>query len=334
MLTIRAGEERPGVDFTLQVVPTARVDGTVVAPASARGAAGVQVSLMAAGQMQFPGTPFDGYRAAGADTDGAFAFSDVSPGQYTLLARASLPGLDGTPQIMWAASDLSIDGDSISGVPLVMASGMTISGRVRFVGTAKHPADLSSTKITLQPVQADDAVTIVPAGAAVDARGRFTLSGVTPGRYRLVATLSGRTAWALRSSIAGGVETLDAPLVLQPNQNITDAVITFVDRPAQLTGRLVTGSGAASTDYTIILFPADPSLWTPQSRRIQSARPSVDGSYRFDNLLPGTYLLGAVDDVEAGEWYDPAFLQRLVGSSMTLSIGESERRVQNVRVGR
>jgi hypothetical protein len=45
-------------------------------------------------------------------------------------------------------------------------------------------------------------------------------------------------------------------------------------------------------------------------------------------------LLGAGDDVEAGEWYDPAFLQRLVGSSMTLSIGESERRVQNVRVGR
>src|SRR5262249_51645428 len=154
-------------------------------------------------------------------------------------------------QIMWASSDLSIDGDSISGVPLVMASGMTVAGRVRFVGTTKRPADLSSTKIALQPVQSGNAVTIVPAGAGVDAEGHFTLSGVTPGRYRLVATLPGRTRWTLRSAIAGGVETLDVPLVLQPNQNITDAVITFVDHPAQLTGHLVTGAGAPSNDYTL-----------------------------------------------------------------------------------
>jgi hypothetical protein len=343
VLTIRPAEERTGVDFTLQVVPTARVEGTITLPTSASVPTGVQVTLMATGQMLFPGIPYDGYRTTGTGADGSFAFSDVSPGRYTLVARASLPSAIASgratstenTEMLWASTDLSIDGDSISGLSLMLTPGITMTGRVRFESSSvKPPADLRAAKIALQPVQAGDSVSVTPSGASVEADGRFTMTGITPGRYRLTATFPGSSRWVVRSAIVDGIDTLDVPIVIQPNQNVANAAITFIDRPSQLTGRLENAAGGAAPEYSIVLFPDDQTLWTPQSRRIQSVRPAVDGGFTFANIPAGTYQLVAVDDIEPGEWYDPAILRQLIASSMKVSITEGEKRVQNVRIGR
>ena len=37
-------------------------------------------------------------------------------------------------------------------------------------------------------------------------------------------------------------------------------------------------------------------------------------------------------DVEPGEWYDPAFLQQLQSVSIPVTVGEGERKVQDIRV--
>ena len=91
--------------------------------------------------------------------------------------------------------------------------------------------------------------------------------------------------------------------------------------------------GRPSPDYTVVLFPAEPSLWVPQSRRIQGVRPAADGAYVIRNLPAGNYLVAAVDDVEPGEWFDPAFLQRLVPAAVRITIADSEQKVQDVRIG-
>ncbi len=332
-ITVRGGEERDGIDFTLQVVPTARVDGTISLPGNVMNPAGLQVSLMATGQVLLPGISFDAYRTTVADADGHFVFGDVAPGQYTVLARASVPNPTGGSQAVWASADVSIDGDPIEGLPLALGPGMTLSGGVRFESAASKPhVDVQGVRVSLQPVQSGDAATIVPAPASVDAAGRFTISGIAPGRYRLTAT--GPNRWSLRSAIVNGVDTLDVPLVVQPNQNVAGALITFVDRPAQLSGRLVDVAGSPTSGYSIVLFPEDQALWIPRARRIQCVRPAADGAFSFNGLPPGTYQLGAVEDVEPGEWYDPAFLRQFVAASMKVTIAEGEQRIQNVRLGR
>jgi hypothetical protein len=63
-------------------------------------------------------------------------------------------------------------------------------------------------------------------------------------------------------------------------------------------------------------------------------RPSAEGAFRFGNLPPGDYRLAAVDDIEPGQWDDPAILQQLLSMSIPLSIADGERKLQNVRVGR
>jgi uncharacterized protein (DUF2141 family) len=335
-ISIGRGEERAGVDFTLQLVPTARVEGSVALPDGTPAPGGTQVNLLAAPQVGGGGPP--GLRSTRVGNDGAFTFSDVSPGVYTVLARASVAGShhDAGPMTVWASTEIAVDGEPISGLSLGLQPGMMVSGQVRFDGARmKPPADLSAIRVSLTPVQAEGTVAFSPGTNGIDAQGRFTISGVTPGRYRLNASFpgSGRPGgWHLRSAIVSGQDTLDVPFTVS-SQSISGASIVFTDRLADLTGVVHNAAGGAPNEFTVILFSADQTHWLPRARRIQAMRPSADGAYAFRGLPAGEYHLAAIDDVEPGEWFDPAFLQRLLPMAMKLTVGEGERKVQDIRLG-
>jgi hypothetical protein len=342
LISVRAGEERDGVDLALQLVPTARVEGIVALP---EGGAprGTEINMIAIGQAAVPGLPFDSLRTGTTGPDGNFSFANVSPGQYTVLARASRPVTkpDGTsagpPQVVWASTQVAVDGEHITDLALSLEPGLTISGQVRFEGTTlKPPADLKSIRVSAAPADVQGSVAFAPAAVSVGPDGRFSIAGVTPGKYRLTASFpgSGRPGgWLLKSVMASGQDSLDAPFTLQPNQHVLDATITFTDRLAQLSGTLQDAAGGAVPDYTVVLFPVEPALWVPQSRRMQGVRPSADGAFVIRNLPAGNYFVAAVDDVEPGEWFDPAFLQRLAPGAIKVPIADGEQRVQPIRIG-
>lgn len=331
LVTLRAGEERDGIDFALQLIPTTRIEGTVAMPDGSALPPNARLTLVASGPSAFPGVAFDGLRGTRVASDGSFSFAGVAPGQYTLLARAA------APQILWASAEIAVDGERVSGLALSLQPGMTVAGRVEFDSARlARPANLSAVRVTLQPVQPQGSVGMSPNPAFADANGRFTITGVTPGRYRLTATLPGppgQGPWTLRSAVVNGQDTLDVPFLVQPNQIVSDALVSFTDRAAQVTGSVLNAASVAAPEYTVILFPADPALWLPQARRIQGMRPSADGSYTFRNLPAGTYLVVARDDVEAGEWFDPAVLQRLAPAAVRITLADGEQKIQDVRVG-
>jgi hypothetical protein len=191
-------------------------------------------------------------------------------------------------------------------------------------------------RLSLQPVQSPAAVSLSPTGGVVDSAGHFEITGVLPGRYRLVAAMPGLGrpgGWQLRSSIVNGQDTLDVPVVIRANESIRDAVITLTDHAAQISGAIENAAGGAPNEFTVILFPADQTLWPLQSRRIRAARPSADGLFAFQDLPPGDYLIAAIDDVEQNEWFDPALLQRLLPTAMRIALAEGEKKVQNIRLG-
>ena len=343
-ITLAAGEERTGVDIPLVLVPTARLTGTIV---SADGALPPNLRANLVAQDRVEGLPFAGFMNAPAIKDGKFTMTGLAPGQYTVVVRAAAgpaPGPDGVSAgaasdpastALFAIDDVTISGEDTT-VSLMLRSGVTVSGKLVFEGASlAPPVDLTKARVAMNPVVTGRSAALGVPAATVNANGEFEFIGVTPGRYRLSATVPGSTptsGWQPKSAIVDGRDTLDVPIDIR-GDNVSGVVVTFTDRPTEISGSIQDGAGHPAPEYWVILFPADKTFWTPQSRRVQAKRPGSDGKFSFPNMPPGDYLIGAVTDIEPYQWFDPAFLAQLASAAVKIPLREGEKKVQNISIG-
>ena len=386
-VTLGQGEERMGVDFSLKLVRTAKLEGTVLVPSGVRPQA-VQLMLSPMSQAGSGGAGLEllSINRTAPDAEGKFTFSAVPPGQYQIVARATaggptpppppppppgavqgqqmtfqavsvappsggapmfavndvmMGGADAGATVYWGQLDVSVEGTPVTGLAMSLQPGMTVTGKITFKATRLIPdPDLSRARVTLAPVQTPGVqrLTLGVPVAKVEPNGQFTITGVTPGRYRLNGTVplpqgSGPgSAWSMLSVVAKGQDVLDFPIDIGPNDEIKDVVVTFTDSVQEINGSLQDATGRPAPDYTIIVFAADSRFWTSPSRRVRSTRPGTDGKFAVPSLPPGEYRIAAVIDVAPGDVNDPAFLEQLVGASVKITLAEGERKTQDLRI--
>ena len=111
-------EERPGVDFQLQLAPLARVEGTVVNSTGAD-LREIQITLSDPEQAGLSVTNL----GARADREGRFRLMNVPPGQYTL--RAVVPRLP-DPGVRPGPPEFSVAVVSVNVVPDVVPTDVVI----------------------------------------------------------------------------------------------------------------------------------------------------------------------------------------------------------------
>lgn len=350
-IALGAGEERTGADFSLVRVSVAMVEGVIVNPTN-QPVSNIQVTLVSAGPA-LPGV--ENYNAR-AQQDGRFRISNVPPGQYRISARAqvqtrqenvtvertgnSIRTVTAPPQPqdvirLWAMADLAMDGRNVSNVNLVLQQGTTVSGRIAFEGTKQPPADFTRMRVSVNPADIDGPARVLgaPSAGRVDASGKFTITGVVPGRYRLTASGAG-SGWVTESAVIDGQDSLDFPFEVKGTPAVTGAVITFTDQQTELSGMITDQQGQPAPGFTLIVFSSEERFWTPQSRRIRTTRPATDGRFTVANLPPGDYRLAAVEDIEPGSWFDPEVLKQFDAVSLRVVLSPGEKKVQSVRVAR
>jgi hypothetical protein len=369
-IALAPGEERSGVDFSLQLVRTAKVEGSVIVPPGLSPQS-VTLTMVAAGPHMGPGILGSTFlNRVTPGPDGKFSYAAVPPGPYTHNARLSAgapaagargggPGGEvfefrtaggaqvigggpaGSGPAYWATTELTVDGSPHSNVVLSLQPGLTVTGRLEFKGhRIEVPTDFSRVRVTLAPAPTPGGTSLmigVPS-SQVDASGKFTISGVTPGRYLVSAFVPAPTgagpgmAWTLQSAMFKGRDALDFALDITPSDEVSGGVLTFTDGSQQISGTLQDQSGRPAPDYTIIVFAADKRYWVPQARRIRTTRPGTDGKFTVTNLPVGDYRLAAVVDIAAGDANDPAFLEQLMQASVAISLAEGDRKVQDLRI--
>jgi hypothetical protein len=320
-ITLGLSQEQLDINFNMLLVRVARIMGYVLNPdgtpvtsgnvnlgldtggGGGGGGRGNQIGMTYGGRIQW---------------DGAFTIGNVAPGRYMLRAR----GDDGdTPQ--YAAQALTVSGDDLDDVTVMLAPAAAITGTVTFAGTAGATPDLSQFRITAP--SADQSDVGPQQNARIGKDGTFAIVGVAAGSH-FVRSAGAARGFILKSVTINGRDVTDTPLTLRAGETLANVSIVFTDQQNEINGTLTNEQGTPVPDYTVLAFSTDSSLWRPQSRQIMTARPDQTGKYRIRGLPKGEYHLVAVDPAEQGEWFNPQYLDehRQGASRVTLSDGDTK----------
>ena len=322
--TLKAGEERTGVDLRMQFQPTSRIEGTIVDPR------GLPIAVQLSLTRRSPVKALNTTQVRPGHNDSRFTFSSLSEGLYSIVAN-SRDASSGS--VMWAATDVSLIGGEPIQVTLALQPAAKLLGHVVFEGTElQHPADLSRVSVRLSDA--------APGGmsgttAGVDAAGVVTAAGVVPGRFVLRASLPGGLpptgpGWTVRAVTVGGLDVTDRAFDIGAG-GVSDLTIAFTSQVSELSGTLTTAAGAEETDYFVIAMPADRAYWQSGSRRIVSTRPDGKGRYLFRGLPAGDYRIAVTTDLVASDLQEVSTLESLGAQSLPVTIATGERKTLNIK---
>src|SRR5215472_6642692 len=172
-LSVKAGEEIPGLEILIRQVPTFTVRGRIYNLVSRGSTAAYTLTLVPSESSQWFTLP---ERDTLADApDGSFVIRDVLPGSYTLMAFWS-----DEARKYQAFQKLEVGKADVDGANLTIAQGKTLSGHVTWDGRPSLDADFLVVFL-----RGADRSYGFSQRARVSATGLFALNDIFDGSYRL-----------------------------------------------------------------------------------------------------------------------------------------------------
>ncbi len=338
-VTLGPGEDRSGVDVRLRLTTGSTISGVIRTPMGLSTA--LPLRLVSEG---FEDIVNSGFEAATTSSSaaGSFSFVGVPPGRYTLessqaVSAAALPRTELTGQILTLKVPITVDRDDIRDLAVPVTEGFRISGQLKFEGNKPAPKPESWIGLRLAINFADGSllpiVTAAGLNSSFDTKGQIISRQIPAGRY--VISVSGAPpGWFFKSAIVGGRDVSTS--ALDVNADVSGVSLVFTDASSELSGT-VQQSGNGNQDATVILFPADPSMWIDYGvnpRRLRIARVAPSGAFSFSGLPEGDYSVAALRDQASADWPDPEFLVQLQPLATRVAIVDGDRKTVTLKVVR
>jgi protocatechuate 3,4-dioxygenase beta subunit len=341
-LTLESGDQRDGINISLQPVPTAPVSGTLVDHNNGE-VGSVSVRLLPSYRSALASDIGAETAVALTNASGAFMFPSVPLGQYTLKVLRTPAGGEVRPSSVavpsaeptgWAEMPLTVGEGGLANLAVELQRGFRLSGRLELDGTSANkpgPDLIERFSISLAPADGSDSTMPAVYSGLIDRDGRISSNEIPPGRYVVLfrAFADDRVRMAGWETVGATIDGRDAshqPFDL--TRDVTTLVMTLSDHAAQIAGTARDSRGQADPGAAVILFPADRARWTGRGfsqRGLRLVRASRDGAYRFGSVPPGDYFVAAIPDEEAGDWENPEVLTAAMRIGSRVSISPNEK---------
>jgi hypothetical protein len=144
--------------------------------------------------------------------------------------------------------------------------------------------------------------------------GGFVLRGVAFGDYRV--SVAGLPPGAYLQAIRfGNRDVLRDGLSIVANMD-NALEITLGKTGGQLEGRVLNRAREPERNVPVVLVPANRA----RKDLYQKKSTDLNGRFKFDGIMPGSYKVFAWEDVVAGAWQDPEFLRAYETRGATVDI--------------
>ena len=326
-VSVGVGQEVTNVTFALLATKAVRLTGTVIDSKGERLANGfisVQDTAQASGMFM--------QRFGGRiRPDGSFTISNVTPGTYTLMVNTSMgPGGPSTEEPEFASMRVTVGEEDLAGINLVTNKGATVTGSVIAAPGSAGNLNAPGLMVLQQPARFE-MMGMNMRSAKVESDGTFRVTGVQGERLFRVVGLP--PSWTMKAVLLNGNDLIDKPMEFRGTEEVTGLQILVTDRVTEVTGKVTTGKGEPTREYTVIIFPDDSSKWSYPSRYIRSGRADQEGIFKIRGLPPDEqYFAVAVDYLEEGEGGDPEFLDQVKERATRVSLGEGEVKALDLKL--
>jgi hypothetical protein len=285
------------------------------------------------------------------DAQGRFTLVGVPPGSYIVSASRSpvnaggplvvtangttimmapgspsMPSAPGDDAILYAESPINVTDQDVGDIALAMQPGFRISGRVEFSGTAPRPPAARLAQSFVEVIRSDGRFIPRVPPASLSQNGTFATFQYPAGRYQVSLRLQA-SGWLVKSITANGRDVLGRDVDL--SRDLGDVVMTLADRLPSISGVVRrTGSGA-DVKATVAIVPADYQEWEASGMgqiRARLVEAASSGAFVADNLLPGEYLVAAIDPSVPVNLQDPKDVSALAGVATRITVGDADQK--------
>jgi protocatechuate 3,4-dioxygenase beta subunit len=260
-----------------------------------------------------PVSSWTGTVAISTKPNGEYQLTNVDPGRYDLYAMAR----DIPNRRIWTGRvRVEVQDKDITGLNITVSPGVTVQGEVAFTGptTTFRP---EAVRIQLQtlgslPPEVANAVGAIP----VDASGKFQITNLAEGRYRM--SVGGLPAGAYVASIQQG------------GKNVFDEGFTADTQEAQAPIRVEINMGGETVEGNVRTAlkeaPNAMVVLVPEAARrnnpafYKAGLTDDKGHFIIRGVAPGAYTIFAWESVLPGAYQNAEFLEKNLSRGRALTV--------------
>jgi hypothetical protein len=322
------------VSIRLKPGPTTRIEGRLT---------GYQNTTVVPGQVivQPPDDSVSFARTVPIEKDGRFVIPGLAKGKYRLLVAPRR----GPDPLMWADEPVTIIGEPVRRLVIPLQPTLAIGGEFSFKG---RPAMLYDTRTFLtinaeyMPDRSDIRGLWPLAWTSVLPDGKFAITGLVPGQYRISVSGAEPWGWRPKSALYLGapgegarlepIDLFDAPITIERGRNVFGVTIEMTNLTTTVAGKVESVTGRPVSRAAVTVFSVDSRFWTPGSRRYRSVVTDAEGAFRIEGLPEGDYLAVSPPSLQPPS-PNPQVLDTLRARAVAFSLSEGGTKELVLRPG-